>query len=174
MHLSVIVPRTMQHLGGRNPKYFHQCRSFFQTCCLRPRRTCASGPPGWIAWEPVSSVWKSRRAALSTAPWGSAWPAAKRPTSARWPVWRPRTSAGAPWTRSNRVPCTTVGANGAWRKRRTAYASTGGSIKPYKVISVLWRKKKNTNSYNILFHQVKIEKKLLHLTPFLIFYRMKQ
>lgn len=155
-YLSVKVPQTHSK-SERNQKpkpSFHQCRSSFQTCCLRPRRTCAPGPPGWIAWEPVSSVSKSRRAAPSTAPWDSAWPAAKRATSARWPVWRPKTSAGAPWTRSSRAPFTTVGANGVWRKRRTAYASTGGSIKPYKVGLVLWKKHSN----NIQSHQVMIEK----------------
>lgn len=99
-------------------------------CCVSPRRICA---PGWTVWEPVTSVWRSRRAAPSTAPWGSAWLGARRATSAWWLGWRPKTSAGAPWMRSNRARCTTAGVNGGWRKRRTACAFIGESIRRYKV-----------------------------------------
>lgn len=93
------------------------------------RRTCAPGPLGRTACGPASSACGSRLAAPSTAPWGSAWPAGRRATTA----WRWRTSVGAPWRRWSRARCTTAAAGGAWRKRRTASASTGAFTRLYKV-----------------------------------------
>lgn len=118
---------------GKVRKHATDKTFIFQMCCLTRRRTCVPGPPGWTACGPMSSVWRSRRAAPSTARWGSAWPAARRATSAWWPAWKPRTSAGARLTRSNRARCTTAGVKGAWRRRRTACAFTGGCIRVYKV-----------------------------------------